>query len=191
MNIKCVIVGDGAVGKTSLVISYTTNTFSKSYVPTVFDNYTTDVMIQGKLVHLGIWDTAGQSNYDRLRPLSYRDTDVFLMCYSVILPSSYDNVKDKWVLEVSHYAPDVPIIVVGTQIDLRDDPKVLDNLRSQGGKTVKTKEDGTRLMLAVKAKSYVECSALTQEGVKEVFDQACLASLEKNVGVQNGCCVVL
>lgn len=97
-TIKCVVVGDGAVGKTCLLISYTTNKFPSEYVPTVFDNYAVTVMIGGEPYTLGLFDTAGQEDYDRLRPLSYPQTDVFLVCFSVVSPSSFENVKEK----VSH-----------------------------------------------------------------------------------------
>ncbi|VEL31064.1 unnamed protein product [Protopolystoma xenopodis] len=91
-TIKCVVVGDGAVGKTCMLISYTTNKFPTEYV---FDNYAVTVMIGGDPFTLGLFDTAGQEDYDRLRPLSYPQTDVFLICFSVINPSSLDNVKEK------------------------------------------------------------------------------------------------
>lgn len=65
------------------------------YVPTVFENYVADVEVDGKHVELALWDTAGQEDYDRLRPLSYPDSHVILICFAVDSPDSLDNVQEK------------------------------------------------------------------------------------------------
>ena len=80
---KLVIVGDGACGKTCLLIVFSKDQFPEVYVPTVFENYVADIEVDGKQVELALWDTAGQEDYDRLRPRSYLETDVILMCLSI------------------------------------------------------------------------------------------------------------
>jgi len=189
-NIKCVVVGDGAVGKTCLLISYTTNAFPGEYIPTVFDNYSANVMVDGKPVNLGLWDTAGQEDYDRLRPLSYPQTDVFLICFSIISPHSFDNVKSKWWPEIQHHAPGVPIILVGTKSDLRNDASMGAQLASKGLRVVSLEEAQQRSR-EIGAVTYMECSALTQEGLKTVFDEAIRASLTKKVQPSQSCCIIL
>jgi len=175
-NIKCVVVGDGAVGKTCLLISYTTNAFPGEYIPTVFDNYSANVMVDGKPINLGLWDTAGQEDYDRLRPLSYPQTDVFLVCFSVISNSSFENVKTKWVPEIQHHAPNVPILLVGTKSDLRKDDNTIKQLNSRQQSMV-TVESAQRMAKEIGAVNFLECSALTQEGLKQVFDDAIRAAM--------------
>ncbi|CAN1148105.1 Rac-like GTP-binding protein ARAC7 [Linum perenne] len=126
--IKCVTVGDGAVGKTCMLICYTSNKFptvspfislahsNNDYIPTVFDNFSANVAVDGSIVNLGLWDTAGQEDYSRLRPLSYRGADIFVLAFSLISRASYENVLKKWMPELRRFAPSVPIVLVGTKL---------------------------------------------------------------------------
>jgi len=189
-NIKCVVVGDGAVGKTCLLISYTTNAFPGEYIPTVFDNYSANVMVDGKPVNLGLWDTAGQEDYDRLRPLSYPQTDVFLVAFSIISPHSFDNVKSKWWPEIQHHAPGVPILLVGTKSDLRNDTGMISQLQSKGLFIIPG-EAASKRAHEIGATNYLECSALTQEGLKTVFDEAIRAAMTKPKPKKKGGCILL
>ncbi|KAM9469668.1 ras homolog family member Ga [Clarias gariepinus] len=175
-SIKCVVVGDGAVGKTCLLISYTTNAFPKEYIPTVFDNYSSEITVQSKPISLNLWDTAGQEAYDRLRTISYPQTNVFVICFSISSMTSFENIKLKWYPEVTKHCPNVPILLVGTKKDHRQDPEILQKLKEQKLTPV-TEQQGRALAREIKAVKYLECSALNQDGVKEVFEEAVIAHL--------------
>ena len=136
-----------------------------------FDNYAETMVINGKYVSLNLWDTAGQEDYDRLRPLSYPLTDVFIICYSVISPTSYDNVVSKWYPEISHHCPSAPVLLVGTKIDLREDKETVQELRMKSMEPL-TYTQGLALCKKIGAKKYIECSSLTQRGLKQVFTTA-------------------
>ncbi|XP_073762398.1 rho-related GTP-binding protein RhoU isoform X2 [Danio rerio] len=186
-RVKCVMVGDGAVGKTSLIISYTTNGYPAEHIPTAFDNFTARVVVDGRPVQLQLCDMAGQrweavdqslnDDFDRLRPLCYRDADVFLLCYSVVLPSSFRSVTDRWAPEINRICPGVPIILVGTQCDLLEDVQVLIRL-AEGQEKPVSQEDARLCARSIGAVTFAECSALTQKNLKEVFDAAILASMK-------------
>ncbi|KAM6493712.1 P-loop containing nucleoside triphosphate hydrolase protein, partial [Amanita muscaria] len=173
---KLVIVGDGACGKSYLLIVFTKGTFHEDYVPTVFENYVADVEVNGKHVELALWDTSGIEDYDRIRPLSYPDSHVILICFAVDSPHSLDDVQEKWISEVMHFCPKLPILLVGCKKDLRHDPRVIEELRKTKQRPV-TPEEGMAVARKVGAKHYLECSAKTGEGVDEVFRYATRAAL--------------
>uniref|UniRef100_A0A1I8JGM8 Ras-related C3 botulinum toxin substrate 1 n=1 Tax=Macrostomum lignano TaxID=282301 RepID=A0A1I8JGM8_9PLAT len=170
-RIKCVVVGDGGAGKTCLLSTYSRGVFPTDYVPTVFDNYDTVARVDGVPVQLGLWDTAGQEDYDKLRPLSYPQTDVFIVCFSIGNRTSFSNVADKWQPELQSHSPGTPILLVGTKCDLRDDPDFANHLRLHNQRAV-TKQEANAVATSVGAIKYTECSALRGVNIDQVFDDA-------------------
>ncbi|OAA55833.1 Rho GTPase [Niveomyces insectorum RCEF 264] len=171
---KIVVVGDGGCGKTCLLISYSQGYFPEKYVPTVFENYITYPTHPptGKTVELALWDTAGQEEYDRLRPLSYPETDLIFVCFAIDCPNSLENVMDKWYPEVLHFCPYTPLILVGLKSDLRFKKTCIDMLKTQGLTPVTT-EQGLAVAKKMNAQ-YMECSSKEMKGVDEIFEQALL-----------------
>ncbi|GFT95042.1 ras-like GTP-binding protein RHO [Trichonephila clavipes] len=143
----------------------------------VGDGACADIEVDGKQVELALWDTAGQEDYDRLRPLSYPDTDVILMCFSIDSPDSLENIPEKWTPEVRHFCPNVPIILVGNKKDLRNDQVTICELAKMKQKPV-TPEEGRSMAEKINAYGYLECSAKTKEGVREVFETGTRAALQ-------------
>ncbi|KAL6112549.1 uncharacterized protein ACO6RY_09285 [Pungitius sinensis] len=193
---KLVIVGDGACGKTCLLIMFSKDQFPEVYVPTVFENYIADIEVDGKQVELALWDTAGQEDYDRLRPLSYPDTDVILMCFSIDSPDSLENIPEKWTPEVKHFCPKVPIILVGNKRDLRNDEPTrrelakMKQVQKPLKEAVKT-EEGKDMASRIGAFGYLECSAKTKDGVREVFEMATRAALQVRKPQKKALCQLL
>lgn len=169
---KLVVVGDGGCGKTCLLISYSSGNFPEKYVPTVFENYITHTPHPptGKMVELALWDTAGQEEYDRLRPLSYPETDILFVCFAIDCPNSLENVMDKWYPEVLHFCPTTPIMLLGLKSDLRYKKSCIELLKTQGLTPV-TPEQGQAVAQRMGA-IYMECSSKEKDGVEEIFDQA-------------------
>ena len=157
--------------------TYTTRKFPWDYEPTVFDNYAVTVNVGKQPVTLGLFDTAGQEDWDRLRIMSYTQTDVFIICFSVMEPASFSNVEEKWVPEIKQYMPNVPFIQVGTQIDLRDNYVSLKDINRKNQKPI-SKEEGEKLSRRLGARAYIECSALLNINVKQVFDTAIITHFQ-------------
>ena len=134
------------------------------HIPKVFETQCHSITIGGKTIKLALWDTAGQEDYDRVRPLSYPQTDVFLICFSIVSPASFENVRIKWYPEVRHHCPNVPIILVGTKLDTREDRETVEKFEGKSLAPI-TYPQGLAMCKNVTAVKYVECSALSGKGV--------------------------
>ncbi|XP_070507591.1 cell division control protein 42 homolog [Chironomus tepperi] len=168
-TINIVIIGDGTVGKTCLLHCYSNETFLESYVPTVYDKEDFDVMLNGKNYVLKLIDTAGQEDYERVRRLFYKDAKAFILCYGIENHASFNNIYNKWMPELKQIDNwPIPFILVGTKIDLRDDPTYR--------KPLITTEEGEGLAQRICANRFIECSAKKNVHIKDTIEEALRAS---------------
>ena len=173
--IKSVTVGNGNVGKTSLLITYFTGQFPSEYIPTVFDNDSVPGYLDARPYKLGLWDTGGGEDYSRLRPLSYPLTDVFILLFSVSdKEKRFEQIQSDWWSELNHHCPGVPIVLVGSKIDLRD---------KEGIQNVTT-EKGQAMAEKIGAAKYMEISSLKDKGVTELFEEVVSIGLLYNTTVK-------
>ncbi|XP_007069533.2 rho-related GTP-binding protein RhoF [Chelonia mydas] len=179
-EIKAVIVGDGGCGKTSLLMVFTKGDFPRVYVPTVFGKYSASFQIGGKPVQINLWNTAGQEDYDRLRPLSYTGAHVILMCFDVTSPNSFSQssvlLASIWYPEVNHFCKGIPIMLVGCKTDLRKDEVLLRRLHEDQLEPI-TYHKAEAMAREVHAVTYLECSAKYQENITNIFMEASSAAL--------------
>lgn len=177
-NGKIVVVGDGACGKTCLLEVFKSNKFPEEYVPTVVDNFVKNVKVgEGQEISLALWDTAGQEDYDTIRPLSYRGANLIILCYTIENKKNLENVSTKWLVEIKNYCPGVKFYLVGLKKDLREEEDVkLEELIST--------EEGKKVAEQINAEKFFECSALTRENVDEVFK--CAADYVNETGAAGG-----
>ena len=131
--------------------------------------------------------------------MAYPDTDVIILCFSVVRPDSMENIKIKWMPELNKYLPDAIIILVGTQVDLRDQSlnnnnnnninniiNTNNNNNNLQQRFISTRE-GEELKQKISAFKYIECSALTQLNIKEVFDSCIEAYAKSNPPIEPSC----
>lgn len=167
----------------------------EGYIPTVFDNYVADVHLpDGRSIELALWDTAGQEDYDRLRPLSYPDSHVIVIAISIDSPDSLQNVYEKWIQEVKHFCMGLPVVLVGCKKDLRNDEVVKRKLWDSAGRQPLSENDGLSAAKELNLDAYYECSAKTGEGVKAFFQETTKIALDRQVKKPNsrgGGCVIL
>ncbi|KAH7013754.1 small GTPase superfamily [Ilyonectria destructans] len=193
---KLVLLGDGACGKTSLLNVFTRGYFPTVYEPTVFENYVHDIFVDSVHIELSLWDTAGQEEFDRLRSLSYDDTDLIMLCYSVDSKDSLENVESKWVGEITDNCPGVKLVLVALKCDLREqgegeeeDAEAGDQQREK--RPTITYDQGLEVARRIGALRYLECSAMKNRGVNEAFTEAARVALSVRKDREDSKCTVM
>jgi small GTP-binding protein len=143
----------------------------------VVEEYRANVWLEGTAVAINLTDTDAEG-LDVFRPPSYLETDVFLLCFSVASEISFQNIKTKWLPEVTHHCPAARLILLATKTDLREDPHVIEELKEKGLSIINT-ERGEQLASEINAIKYLECSALNTKSIAEVFGFALRCGLPK------------
>ncbi|KAH8180244.1 Ras family protein [Sarocladium implicatum] len=200
VNRKLVLLGDGASGKTSLLNVFTRGYFPTVYEPTVFENYVHDIFVDNVHIELSLWDTAGQEEFDRLRSLSYDDTDLIMLCYSVDSKDSLENVESKWVGEIADNCPGVKLVLVALKCDLREQEAEEDGAEgdAQGAagqprekRPTINYDQGLEVARRINAARYLECSAMRNRGVNEAFTEAARVALSVKKDSEDSKCTVM
>uniref|UniRef100_A0A0B7A8L5 Uncharacterized protein n=1 Tax=Arion vulgaris TaxID=1028688 RepID=A0A0B7A8L5_9EUPU len=180
---KIVVVGSCGCGKTALIQRYVQSTFLETYTPTGFDTYSSQYCVSDTYkIHMSIWDTSGDAGYDRVRPLSYSESDLVIICFAIDRPETMEEAVSKWYPEVKEQCPNLPVMLVGCKSDMRseiqaqppDKPKPSYVTYDQGLKTAKL----------INALVYSETSSKSsQRSVNDVMEVAALSS----AGSKSGC----
>ncbi|XP_048736304.1 cdc42 homolog [Ostrea edulis] len=172
LSLKCVLVGDTNVGKSSLAARISSRTFKTDYSPTLFDNYSATVSVHGIPYHLNLFDTAGKEDFSKVRVMSYINSDVFLVCFSIDDIKSLVHAQESWVPELRQHLPNTPFILVGTKLDVRFQQPDIQVVNSS---KVSPKQ-GNEVASAVGAFSYVEVSSLSEDGVHDLINEIVAAA---------------
>ncbi|XP_076441568.1 cdc42 homolog [Babylonia areolata] len=177
-EVRCVVVGDDAVGKTSMLMGYATNRYPTQHVPSVFDNYAGRIKVGRKTLQLQIIDTLEVDESPSIRLSEYPGTDIFVVCFSVVRPETLRHVEDVWLPEIgAHAPPRTPFILVGTQADLRDVDEICNMLRERQEEPV-TAAQGSSAARRLGAACYIECSPGVEKKLKKIINSA-IASVLK------------
>jgi len=158
---KVIVLGDPAVGKTSLLTKFTTKSFTHQYLPTVGVNIVKEAIsfVEDSneiLVNLMIWDVAGQPQFYMLHKPYFNGADGMIFVFDITRSSTFSNVKNWYNTTVKFGLSGIPKILIGNKIDLKDERKII-----QPHATHLSEELNSR---------YFETSAKTGENVKDIFE---------------------
>lgn len=180
--IKCVCIGDSAVGKTALLTTYISGIMPSEHMPTILENFEVTIEENDHEIILETWDTSGSQSYGEIRSLVYNNADVFIVCYAIDSPSSLENVRKQWIPEIRSHSRQIPFVLVGTKSDLRphkSEKKELSRAKQSLRSVDPVKASDEARTLGAYAST--ECSSLEKTGVKAVFSKAIEAALDISV----------
>ena len=163
--VKLVAVGDTGVGKSSVLYAAATHKTPDIKPPSVLENSCIVTNVDGRDINVGLWDTLATAEYERLRPLSYPRTDVFLICFSVDSKESFSRAESFWLPELSYHCPNVPILLVATKVDLRESNKDSSLVKI-------SPTEGRSMAESLKLAGYCECSSLHLNSIDQVIVEA-------------------
>ena len=169
-EVKCVLIGDDAAKKSEIISNYVLGKNVKVFIQMVFKNYHLSVEVDGKPVQLILSNILNKDDFDEMHPLFYGDADVFLVCFSIASFASFSNISDKWIPEIRHYCPKTPLILAGTECNLRNDEKAISDLKKTGKIPIEY-EAGLQLAEKINASKYLECTAVADESVNKLFEE--------------------
>ena len=172
--IKLVVVGDDDLPKTKLLLMYSRGEIPISYVPTVFENFSHRIDFEDNFLIVSLWDTSGQEQYDRLRPLSYSNADIILILFDINRRKTFDNVNSKWGDEIRHYCDDVECILVGIHGEGEN------CLSDESDKQCVTEEEGKECAQRFGARKYVQIHLNEKESINKLFEDAAIYGLLYN-----------
>ncbi len=171
---KIVIIGDAAVGKTSLINRFVEAKFKEDYRPTLGANLlrqNVEIEVDGKqvLCTLVLWDIAGQSRFELIRSLYFKGCVGAFLVYDCTRPTTFENITNIWLNELLiNTGSRVSFVLIGNKIDLKDSQSVL-------------KEEGIELAEEINATEFIETSAKSGENVTKAFKSLSIQIL-KNLG---------
>jgi small GTP-binding protein len=169
---KICVVGDGGVGKTSMVLRYTEDSFKENYIMTIGSNFSTKSVDLPEYPHynikLQIWDLAGQKHFSFVRPPFYRGATGIIYVFDLTRRSSFANLPN-WRSEVEKVVAGRPSVLVGNKLDLAN----------QGNREI-GEQDGESLKNELQALSYFETSAKVGVNIEDVFKETVLEILKSS-----------
>lgn len=187
-SIKCVLVGDSKSGKTALLYTLSKGIFPTQHLPTVINNVNVGWKFEENQATISFWDTPGDEKEEEARSMAYQNADVILITFSLNKLKDVTHIKKKWFNEVQNYSPNASILLIGTNLDKREDLSYDHNVVNKSTIDYQRRKEenmvsyskGLTIAKEIGAISYIESSAKNDVGCKEIKDQILRSYLKRN-----------